>query len=252
MARAVVHLRIVATLSTLASLAALAALAAATGCSAIIGIETFTAKGDATDGGANDGGAGKSDDAGACVEGYLSSMVPADCAQCLLTSCSSEIDSFLSACSGYVDCVCPGGTFTPVNEETCGSQLEQSSCLSASMTVGDCQMANCAATCPSMVGVSEAGPPDEAGPPGPQGCYEKTGSGPDQMCTYTAGGSCMSGYLPGPCPSPGLAGCCEISCGPTLIAAECYYSPSQGASAAEACTGQGMTWSPRGAGVVTR
>ena len=85
-------------------------------------------------------------------------------------------------------------------------------------------------------------PPMDAGPH----CHEIEGEASSLACISpsgpTAGTICAeTGYVPGPCPSAGLTGCCTFSSGNTI----CTYA-SDGVSAAmqkATCTSSGGMWS---------
>jgi hypothetical protein len=109
--------------------------------------------------------------------------------------------------------------------------------------------------CTSIVGVSDitfkeagAGGDQDAGGTSPS-CYQVTGSGESQECSYghlaAPGYTCASGYDHGTCPSPGLIGCCVTTTtdnGYTATAADCYYNSTAGSAAQDACTGSGEAW----------
>jgi hypothetical protein len=86
------------------------------------------------------------------------------------------------------------------------------------------------------------GPPMDAGP----SCHKIEGEASTLACVAPSGPAAGSvcaetGYVPGPCPSAGLTGCCTFSSGNTF----CSYS-SDGVSASmekATCTSGGGTWS---------
>jgi len=75
-------------------------------------------------------------------------------------------------------------------------------------------------------------------------CYEINGSGASRTCTYLFSNSlmfCGAGYMNGFCPAADLYGCCVASSafgpgGYTTVNAVCYYGPTTGEAAKQACT----------------
>jgi hypothetical protein len=73
-------------------------------------------------------------------------------------------------------------------------------------------------------------------------CHGVEGDGSTLMCTWSSApeGVCALPYVPGPCPSADLAGCCLPSPG----TATCYYSSDATSASQEkaSCKSGGGTW----------
>ena len=72
------------------------------------------------------------------------------CFNCVMSSCKSQVDEIESACTTYLACVCPGGTFDGSAENACGSDIG-SDCQAAFVAGAQCQDTTCASTCGSAV-----------------------------------------------------------------------------------------------------
>jgi hypothetical protein len=82
-------------------------------------------------------------------------------------------------------------------------------------------------------------------------CHLTTGMGPSQHCEISTSNSptflCSDepGFMPGPCPSTDLYGCCVQTTMKgmyTVTGAACYYSSTTGAPAKASCKGTGFAW----------
>jgi hypothetical protein len=83
------------------------------------------------------------------------------------------------------------------------------------------------------------------------GCFELSGSGASEECTYSAAdANCfLTGGMPGDCPTSGLFGCCvqtvTSDAGISLaVSAVCYYDPTTGQAAASQCSFEGYEGQP--------
>ena len=91
------------------------------------------------------GGGGSSN---SCVGAYAGS---ADCFSCVQSSCSSQLNTFTSACSDFLSCSCPNGTLDANAESSQACQSKRtSSCQSADnalFEMGGCVLQSCAHPC---------------------------------------------------------------------------------------------------------
>lgn len=84
------------------------------------------------------------------------------CQSCVESSCSSQLSSTNSACSDFLSCVCPGGTYNANNLQMCASK-ETSACQMAGSSVGSCEQQNCASQCASSSSSSSGGSSSSSG-----------------------------------------------------------------------------------------
>jgi hypothetical protein len=71
------------------------------------------------------------------------------CIDCTMSSCSSQVSGFESACPTFLACECPNGEPLGSNAmNTCSSDLV-GSCLSAALTLDSCEHTTCVAQCGS-------------------------------------------------------------------------------------------------------
>ena len=157
------------------------------------------------------------------------------CTTCIDDSCGSELGSFESACTDYINCVCPGGTYDSTKLSGCQATAKNdSSCVSADQTFATCLQNNCTAACTGTSSGSSSG--SSSGGGGTVACVAGTGTG--MTCTITPGvTSCSAGIASTSCPTSNVSGCCKRTGGFET----CYYDPANVASETTACTqSQGM------------
>ncbi len=70
------------------------------------------------------------------------------CQSCMQNSCGSQVSSGESACSAYLSCACPGGTFSESAASASSCQMQvTSACSSAEQAIVQCESSNCASAC---------------------------------------------------------------------------------------------------------
>jgi hypothetical protein len=199
----------------------------------------------------NSGGASN-----ACVYAGTSSS----CQSCVQNSCGSQVSSGESACSGYLNCACPGGSFsqTAAESSSCQQQID-SSCASAEQSIVSCEEQNCASQCGISGGSSGGGSGSGSGSGSSSGgtgdttfsCVVTTGTttactgytGPSsETSTYQQSCTAEGGTAGTGCPTTNLVGCCKTSVSGVTSEA-CYYDAQTGMAAQSACTGSDETWS---------
>lgn len=79
----------------------------------------------------------------------LQSLVGSACISCLRSNCGSALGGFETGCGDYLGCICPGGDFSAPNAQsaTCGSKLQESSCVSSQGNGGGFACGACASAC---------------------------------------------------------------------------------------------------------
>jgi hypothetical protein len=65
------------------------------------------------------------------------------CAQCLVNSCSSELQQYATGCADLITCVCTAGASSRV----CPEKESEPSCSQASIPFGLCIIASCRTPC---------------------------------------------------------------------------------------------------------
>jgi hypothetical protein len=165
-----------------------------------------------------------------------------------------------SACSGYLNCACPGGSFsqTAAESSSCQQQID-SSCASAEQSIVSCEEQNCASQCGISGGSSGGGSGSGSGSGSSSGgtgdttfsCVVTTGTttactgytGPSsETSTYQQSCTAEGGTAGTGCPTTNLVGCCKTSVSGVTSEA-CYYDAQTGMAAQSACTGSDETWS---------
>jgi hypothetical protein len=89
---------------------------------------------------------GPSDDTPQCL-GALVTMTTSACTTCQQNSCGSELSSVESGCSAYLECICPNGTFTTSETESCETDISTASCSSAVQAMSQCVEKHCTSQC---------------------------------------------------------------------------------------------------------
>jgi len=93
------------------------------------------------------GGGGGGETKVSCLEQTAPSH---DCYQCGQSNCGSQITTVESACAAYIDCICPGGTFSAsaASSSSCKADLG-GSCQGADATFTQCIQQSCGSVCPA-------------------------------------------------------------------------------------------------------
>ncbi|HEY1697849.1 MAG TPA: hypothetical protein VGG39_37065 [Polyangiaceae bacterium] len=169
-------------------------------------------------GGSSSGGIGSSSGVGSSSGGScLATAMNPTCWSCLQGSCGSELGTFESDCSAYVDCVCPGGTYDACNATTCEPQIT-GVCGTSAQAVATCETQSCESACVQSGSSSGAG--SSSG-----GCASSSGS----SSGGTGTGTCSTSTT---CPSSGetLEFCVEGS------ETSCYYEVGSQTFPCASCT----------------
>lgn len=127
---------------------------------------------------------------GGQYDSCLQSFLGGSCISCLESHCGGAVGDFETGCGDYLGCICPGGDFNAPNAQsaTCGSKLQESSCVSTLQADGG------AATCGACASVCSVGGNSNSGGFSSSGGSQTGGSsngGPSNGCS---GGST---FLPG-------------------------------------------------------
>ena len=69
------------------------------------------------------------------------------CSSCQQSSCGSQYSDAENGCSGFLMCICPGGTLTPSNAEQCDMELSDPSCAVPLQALEKCLNTHCASSC---------------------------------------------------------------------------------------------------------
>jgi hypothetical protein len=143
---------------------------------------------------------------GSCLQSLADSLGPG-CYACLQASCGQETNTVQSACSAYLSCACPGGTFSSsaAMSSTCAADEQQSSCQTAQSALDSCTSQSCGSPCS---GSSEGGTGSSSG--GGISSSSSGGSGAMTTCSMMAN-----------CPSRVTVESCVVFVGSTCTAA--YY-----------------------------
>ena len=173
------------------------------------------------------------------------------CFSCEQNSCGSALSGVESACSDFLSCICPGGTYTPSAAQSCGSKIT-TSCGNADSALLSCQQQNCTSQCggsgSSSGGSSGSGSGSSSGGSGTVTvvCYQSglmnciikqvpASNVPTEQQNCTGGGGTIEN---GSCPATGLLGCCKMT-----TEEVCDYNQSALASSMNTCMVEGGTWS---------
>ncbi len=102
------------------------------------------------------GGSSGSSSGGTAAQCLQSSSTSA-CYDCVTTSCASQFAAFVTGCSAYIDCVCPGGVYDANDVTMCQSLEMATTCTSVITPLGDCETSSCASACTSTSSSSSGG-----------------------------------------------------------------------------------------------
>src|ERR1700722_5594190 len=81
-----------------------------------------------------------------CIEGEA----PQACTSCLENSCGTQLSNFESACTDYLQCICPGGTYSDTAAQSTTCQMKGSSdttCANADTGLTECLNTSCTSEC---------------------------------------------------------------------------------------------------------
>jgi hypothetical protein len=190
---------------------------------------------------------------GASGSACLSSMNGSNqaCTSCEESNCSSELSTASSACSDFINCICPGGTYNASLVTGCASKESEGSCSSAGQALVSCEESKCQSQCNSSSSSGSGGSSgSSSGGTGEMlyACYIASG----MICDLTevasselstAESECMmqeNGTPSLTCPASGLVGCCKAS---ATGVGTCYYNASAAMYAQMTCIKvSGMAW----------